>query len=446
MERDPTTLTLTELARAYREGACTPTDVTERFLERIEVGPTWRIVLAERARRQAAAATRAFEAGLEVGPLMGIPLGLKDLLDVEGEITVAGSAALLARGERAERDAPVVARLDAAGAVFLGKTHMTELAFSGLGLNMHFGTPGSVHDASRVPGGSSSGSAIAVAAGEATAAIGSDTGGSVRIPAAAQGLVGLKVSEGSLPTEGAFPLSTTLDTIGPITRTLEDAWAVWRALRAMPPAPFPRSEGALRFAVPPTVLREDLEDEVREAFEALLDRLEQAGHELDRSPRPLLEEVHGLYGRYGSFASHEALALHEELLDTASPRIDARVEDRIRAVQGRPASDYLRLGYARDALRRQWWQELAGFDAVLAPTIAIRPPRIADVDGDVARYFEENGKMLRNTTLFNILGGAAVTTPMTAVERGIGAMIATPDGTEAHALAVAARVRDVLAG
>lgn len=444
MELDPTTLTLQQLASAYRNHTLKPSEVTEAFLARIHPDTAWRTILTDRARRQAAAADRAFAAATPVGPLHGIPIALKDLLDVEGEVSVAGSAALLARGQIAERDAPVVARLDAAGAVFLGKTHMTELAFSGLGLNPHFGTPGSAHDPSRIPGGSSSGSAVVVARGEATAAIGSDTGGSVRIPAALQGLCGLKVTDGAIPTEGAVALSTTLDTIGPIAKTLEDVWVLWRAMRAVSPAPMPKAERALRLAAPPTVFMDRLDPEVKAAFETGLDRLERAGHEIDRTERPILEQVQSLYARYGSFAAYEALALHDDLLREADPPVDPRVEMRIRAVENRPASDYLRLGYERDALRNAFWMDMAGFDAILAPTVAIRAPRITDLDNDEEAYVAANGMILRNTTMFNLLGGPAVTVPILPRPMGVGGMIATAPGTEHHAIAVARAWQDVL--
>ncbi len=246
MSDDLTALSLTELAAAYRSGRTTPLEATEAYLRTIEPGPVWRVATADRAIRQARRAQHAFEAGVDLGPLQGIPVAVKDLIDMEGEVSAAGSGARLAEAQPAERDAPLIARLDEAGAVFLGRTQMTELAFSGLGINPHFGTPRGPHDPTRVPGGSSSGSAVAVATRQACLALGSDTGGSVRIPSAFQGLVGLKTSDRSLPLEGTVPLSTTLDTLGPIARSLEDAWAAWRAMRALPPTPFPEAPGTLR--------------------------------------------------------------------------------------------------------------------------------------------------------------------------------------------------------
>jgi aspartyl-tRNA(Asn)/glutamyl-tRNA(Gln) amidotransferase subunit A len=445
MHRDPRSLTLTELAAAYRAGELSPVEATEAYLATIQPGPVWRVATAERARVQARRAERAFAAGVDLGPLQGVPLAIKDLIDMEGEASAAGSAALLRERPPARSDAPVIARLDEAGAVMLGRTNMTELAFSGLGLNPHFGTPGGAHDAARVPGGSSSGSAVAVAAGQACAALGSDTGGSVRIPAAFQGLVGLKTSDGSLPMEGTVPLSTTLDTLGPIARTLEDAWALWRAMRAVPPAPFPEAPGPLALLAPTTVLGEELEPEVEAAYDAGLAALERAGHRIVRREAPALRELLGLYRRYGSFAAHEAFALYEDLLGRAEPPIDPRVARRILAVRDRRSCDYIRLGYARDRLAAGFWDEVREFDAVLAPTVRIRAPRAVELEGDADAYLRANAAVLRNTTVINLLGAPAATLPIAAPEAGIGGMVAAAPGREAQTLAVAARWRAALA-
>lgn len=445
MDRDPRALSLTDLAAAYRQETLSPVDVVEAYLATIEPGPVWRVATAERARAQARRAERAFAAGVDLGPLQGVPLAVKDLIDMEGEVSAAGSAARLATVAPASRDAPIAARLDEAGAVLLGRTQMTELAFSGLGMNAHFGTPGGVHDAERVPGGSSSGSAIAVASQQACAALGSDTGGSVRIPAAFQGLVGLKTSDGSLPMEGTVPLSTTLDTIGPIARTLEDAWSLFRALRALPPAPFPVAAGPLVLVAPRTVLCEDLDPEVEAAFEAGLAALEASGHTVRRPEVPELREAASLYPRYGSFAAHEAFALYEELIERARPPIDPRVARRIVAVRDRPSSDYLRSTYARARLVAAFWDAVRDADAVLAPTVQVRAPRIAELEHDDEAYVRANAAVLRNTTIFNLMAGPAVTIPIAPRELGIGGSVAAAPGREAQVLAVAARWRDALA-
>lgn len=433
--------TLMSLAERFRAGELDPLEVTEAFLDRPAPPEVVRVPTPARARAQAAAASRRWRRGRLRGPLDGIPIVIKDLLDTAGDVTGAGSPALF-DAPPAAADAPVAARLDAAGAVFLGKSTMTELAFSGLGLNPHTGTPGNAWDPTRVPGGSSSGSAVAVAAGYAVAAVGSDTGGSVRIPAAFQGLVGLKTTDGAIPTDGAVPLSTTLDTLGPIARSAADAWAVWRAMAALPVAPLPATPVLGRFWAPRTVWREDLDPGVAARFEACLEALRAAGHTVRGGPLAELAELDALYPRYGSFAAHEAWALHQELLERHGARMDARVVARIRAVAGRPASDYLRLGYARARLRRRVWEAAAGFDALLAPTVAIPPPEIAPLVRDDAAYLEANARVLRNTAIGNLLGAPAATVPIgpDALGLPVGLMIVSAPGEDAAALAWAAAV------
>src|SRR5690606_6155556 len=293
--------------------------------------------------------------------LQGVPLALKDNLDMAGEVSAAGSKVLLER-PAAKSDAPLVARLDAAGAVFLGRTNMTELAYSGIGINPHFGTPPCVFDAARVPGGSSSGSATAVAWGLAAAAAGTDTGGSVRIPASVNGLVGLKTTDGLLPTEGAVPLSLTLDTIGPITRDAEDAWALFTAMQSRPPVKLEKITGPLTVLAPTTLFIDELEPAVEQAFELGLELLAARGHDVRRAELPSIEEAPALYRDFGSFASHEAWALYERELSERAADFDPRVLHRIEEHAERRAKDYIRLHLARNELRHRFWSELAGVD------------------------------------------------------------------------------------
>jgi aspartyl-tRNA(Asn)/glutamyl-tRNA(Gln) amidotransferase subunit A len=430
------TETAAALARRYREGELDPADVTEAYLARCEEGPVIRLLSAERARAQAQAASRRWQRGRLRGPLDGVPIAIKDLLDTAGDVTGAGSIALF-DAPPAAVDAPVAARLDAAGAVFVGKATMTELAFSGLGLNPHTGTPGNAIDPSRVPGGSSSGSAVAVARGMAVVAVGSDTGGSVRIPASFNGLTGLKTSDGAIPTDGAVPLSTTLDTLGPIARDVADAWILWRAMAALPVAPLPTPTSPGRFWAPTTVWQEHLDPGVRRAFDAAVARLRAAGHEVIVAPLETLAELDALYARWGSFAAHEAWALHEELLTRRGSAMDPRVVTRIRAAAQRPASDYLRLGYARQRLRRDVWERSATFDALLAPTVAVPPPAIAPLERDDAAFVAANLQVLRLTTIGNLLGGPVATIPIGRDDAGlpVGLSILARPGEDAAALA-----------
>jgi len=363
---------------------------------------------------------------------------------MEGEVTSAGARVFLERPPATE-DAPVIARLDAAGAVFLGRTTMTELAFSGIGINPHFGTPSCVLDPARVPGGSSSGSGVAVAARLAAAAVGSDTGGSVRIPASVNGIVGLKTTDGRIPTEGAAPLSTTLDTIGPLARTSDDAWALYLAMAAEPYLELPEPPTKLVALAPTTVLQDDLDEPVAAAFRSALERLEALGVEVREAEMPVLTDLLGLYRRYGSFASHEAFALYEEVLTRHGDAMDPRVVGRILRVRGRSSADYIRLGYARAALRQRFWPELAGVDAVLAPTLPGLAPRIDALEDDDS-YVRANARILRNTTIFNLLASPAVSVPAGDTPDGlsVGLMVATRPGEEALALGIARRYERAL--
>lgn len=443
MSLDVTEYGVAELATAYRSGASDPVSATEAFLAKIASHPqgstVYRVVTAERARRQAASAKRLFEEGIDLGPMQGVPVAIKDLLDMAGEVTAAGSKVLAERAPATE-DAPVVARLDAAGAVFLGRTNMTELAYSGVGINPHFGTPPCVFDAARVPGGSSSGSGVAVAAGLAAVAVGTDTGGSVRIPAAVNGLVGLKTTDGSLPTEGTVALSITLDTIGPLARSSEDAWALLNALAMRPHSTLQEPAGPLTFVVPTTSLAADLEPAVETAFEHALRLLEGLGHAVRYETLPSIAEAPALYRRYGSFASHEAWALYETELTARAAEFDPRVVRRIEEHALRPAKDYIRLHLRRNDLRRRFWSELPGVDAIVAPTMPVLPPRLEDLAADES-YFRLNGLMLRNTAPFNVLGCPAVSVPIPAWRDpsglSVGLMIATRPTEDELALGIA---------
>lgn len=435
---DPTGLTLAELAAGYRDGGLGPVGATEAYLDRLEPGPVYRLVTAERARRQAERAERRFAEGVDRGPLQGIPIALKDLMDTAGDVTAAGSA-VLAEGKPAAADCPAAARLDAAGAVFLGKTNMTELAFSGLGLNPHFGTPGCALHADRIPGGSSSGSAVAVAAGLACAAIGSDTGGSVRIPAAFNGIVGLKTTDGAIPMEGCVPLSPTLDTLGPLARTVEDTWHVWRGLAELPPAPFPGvPEGRLSLLAPVELLAR-LDPAVERLFEDASKRLVAAGHRIERRAVPVLDEIEELYDRHGTFAGLEGLRIHRELLDRAVARLDPRVSTRLLRYREKKPQDHARLVEGRARIRRAFEALAASYDALVSPTVGVLPPRIADLEADEA-YHLANARVLRNTQVFNFLGRPAVSVPcgMTAGGLSVGFMIAPPPGGEELALRIGA--------
>jgi len=444
---DITQFTIAQLSSAYQKKELSPTEVTKAYLNKLESADTpgiYRLVTEARALSQAKQAEQRFMKGMFLGPLQGVPIALKDLLDTEGDVTAAGSK-VLAENAPATEDSPVAARLDAAGAVFLGKTNMTELAFSGLGINPHFGTPGNALDDSRIPGGSSSGSGVAVAKGLACAAIGSDTGGSVRIPSSFNGIVGLKTTNGVIPKDHVVPLSTTLDTIGPMTKTVEDAWFVWRALAAKSVKPFePDLNKKLRLLVPSNIILDNADAEVKTAFEASITSFEQAGHEVITRALPELDEIMTLYGQYGSFASHESLALYEDLLEKRGDDIDPRVAKRILEFRGGLSTDYLKLRYAQERLIQSFWENYRKADAILAPTVACLPAKIADLS-NVEAYFKTNGLCLRNTMLFNFLAGPAVSVPCatTAAGLSVGLMIATAPNSEKLALSIASLIENI---
>jgi len=419
MSQQITSLTLTELARRYRDGSLDPVTVAEAYLAAIEAHPdgrrVYRVVSEQRAMAQARAAKRRFSDGLDGGPLLGVPIAIKDLVGTAGDVSAAGSKVFAERAPESE-DSPVAARLDAVGAVFLGKTNMTELAYSGIGMNPHYGTPGCALDPRRIPGGSSSGSGVAVAAG--------------------------KVTDGRVPTDGCVALSTTLDTLGPLARTAEDAWALYLAMIAEPPRPLEPLRQKLTFLAPTTLLTDDLDAATARGYEEGLRLLEELGHEVRRVPLPGLLEAPAAYERYGSFASHEVWALYQDEFESRGADFDPRVLQRVLRFKGRPSSDYVRLGYARARFQRRFWQELTGLDAVVGPTIPHVPVETAAIATDDEAYHRENNLILRNTAPFNFLGSPAVSVPVATTDGGlsIGLMVVTRPLEEELALRVARAV------
>jgi aspartyl-tRNA(Asn)/glutamyl-tRNA(Gln) amidotransferase subunit A len=427
---NPTALSLKELADAYRNKTLSPVEVTETYLQKLHIDSTYLKLLTDRALSQAKRAEELFNQGVDLDLLQGIPIALKDLLDTKGDVTSSGSK-VLAEGKPAREDATLVQMLDKAGAVFLGKTNMTELAFSGIGINPHFGTPGCALDKTRIPGGSSSGSAVAVAEGLACAAIGSDTGGSVRIPASFNGLVGLKTTNGQISTEGCVPLSTTLDTLGPIAKTVEDAWLLYLAMVENPFEKLEPPQHKLKFLVPTTLVLNELDDDVATAFEDTCKRLERQGHHMTKQAVPEFQTIFNLYAQYGTFASHESLALYEEMLEKRGNDVDPRVGKRILMLKGRTSTDYLKLVYTQKQLIKDFWHRYQNYDAILCPTVPILPPTIKSLEDDAA-YFKANNLVLRNTSLFNFLSGPSASVPCATTSSGlsVGLMMSAPPNRE----------------
>ncbi len=401
----------------------------------------------DQARAAARAADAALARGETLAPLAGLPVSVKGLFDVAGHVTLAGSR-LLRDEPPAVQDAAVVARLRAAGAALLGHSNLTEFAFSGVGINPHHGTPRNPADAAlaRIPGGSSSGAAVSVALGLAVAGLGSDTGGSIRVPAALCGLVGFKNTAARTPLNGAFPLSFTLDTACAMARSVADCIAVDAVLAAqLPLAQAPRSMVGLRLALPQTLVLDALEAPVARAFERALSRLSAAGAQI--VPLPLAEfgEIADI-NQPGGFSAVEAWATHEPALRTRRAEFDPRVASRIAPGEGVTAADYIRMRQRRQAWVSRVTARLAGFDAYVCPTVPIvAPPLQPLVDSDEA-FFAANRLLLRNTFTTNFLDGCAFSLPCQAAgELPVGLMLAAPGGHDAALAATALAVEATLA-
>jgi aspartyl-tRNA(Asn)/glutamyl-tRNA(Gln) amidotransferase subunit A len=396
-------------------------------------------VYADAARAEADRQDNARHRGTPASAFAGIPLSVKDLFDVEGDVTAAGSRVL--RDQIAARsDAVVVARLRAAGFVILGRTNMTEFAYSGLGLNPHYGTPANPFDRQlrRIPGGSSSGAAVSVTDGMACGAVGTDTGGSCRIPAAFCGIVGFKPTAHRVPQAGTFPLSTTLDSIGPLAPTTHccaalDAVLAGEAQRPLETAPL----AGLRFAIPQSYVMNDLDTHVRGDFARACTQLSQVGANLcDVTLRELEELPH--INRKGGFAAAEAYTLHGEQMQARIDEYDPRVAKRILRGREQDEADYQELKQARADLIRRVDQQLAGFDAVLMPTTPIIAPTFSELDSDDA-YMRLNLLALRNPSIANFLDRCAVSIPShRAGAAPSGLMLMGAHGADRRLLAIAA--------
>ena len=348
---------------------------------------------------------------MPLSALAGLPVSIKDLIDVAGEPTLAGSV-VLKNAAPAAVDAPILQRLRRAGAAIVGKTNMTEFAFSGLGLNPHYGTPRNPADSqvARIPGGSSSGAAVSVANGSCVAAIGSDTGGSIRIPAAFCGVVGFKPTARRVPTTGAIPLSTTLDTLCAMTQSVADCVVLDSLIADQPLQLRPISLAGKRLVIPQTLVLEDLDDHVARSFAAALSRLSAAGAVLIELPLQELDEFPAL----SQFSSAEAFAWHRHLLATHALQYDPRVGKRIQLGAGMSAADYIALHSARNAWIRRMEAALMPFDAIILPTVPMVAPRIAELEASDEAYFNANRLVLRNAAWVNLLDGCAVSIPCQA--------------------------------
>jgi aspartyl-tRNA(Asn)/glutamyl-tRNA(Gln) amidotransferase subunit A len=353
-------------------------------------------------------------AGAPPPALTGRTVSIKDLFDVAGQPTTAASASLR-DAPAAQSDAPAVARMRAAGALIVGHTNLSEFAFSGVGLNPHHGTPANPVTAlfdttPRIPGGSTSGGAVSVATGAAWAALGSDTGGSIRIPAALQGLVGFKSTARLAPTEGCIPLSTTLDTACAITRTVSDAVLVHEVLAARTVHIDARPLREWRFALPRSVMLDALEPVVAQHFFAAVDALRAAGAQIDEVNMPALADTAHLF-MHGGFAGAESWAWHRQRLAERGALYDPRVAARIRRGAAMSAADYIDLHQQRRVWINTVGQTIQGFDALLSPTVPMVAPPIAPLLANDDLFFATNALLLRNPALINLLDGCALSLP-----------------------------------
>ncbi|MBL8519855.1 MAG: amidase [Betaproteobacteria bacterium] len=444
--------TLAQLADDLAHGRTTSEALTRTCLSRIEdpAGEGARAFVAV-DREGALAAARAADArrtaGAAKSALDGLPISIKDLFDVCGQVTRAGSK-VLADAPPASADAPVIARLKAAGAVLMGRTNMTEFAYGATGMNAHFGTPLNAWDRAnrRIPGGSTSGGAVSVTDGMAVATIGSDTGGSVRIPAALTGLAGFKPTQRRVSLEGVFPLSFTRDSVGPLGATVACCALLDGVMSGVAHPPLAGvALAGLRLGVPRTILLDALEDPVAHAFAAALSVLSKAGARIEEFDFPVLERE-----RAGSlkanFSAVEAYALHRERLASAPERFDPRVRQRLMLGATMSAADYVDLVLLRKSLIAEADAATARYDALLAPTVPIIAPQLDALGASDTEFFCINGLLLRNCAPFNVLDRPAVSLPCQGPGAApVGLMVIGETMGDSRVLAVAMAIEAALA-
>ena len=381
--------------------------------------------------------------------LQGLAVSVKDLFDVAGQTTAAGST-IFAQAPKASQDCPAVARLKAAGGVVIGRTNMSEFAFSGVGVNPHFGTPANAasRDAPLIPGGSSSGAAVSVATGAAFIGLGSDTGGSIRIPAALNGIVGFKSTARLVPTEGALPLSTTMDTVCALTRSVRDAMLAHEILAAQRITRSHAPLSSYRLAVVKPIMQDDLDPTVSTAWQRTLKHLRASGVTIDEIDLPEIVELASINAT-GGFSAAESYAWHHAHIQQHASSYDPRVLARIQRGAGMSAREYIELHAARQQWIKRMEQALTGFDAVLSPTVPIVAPLIATVAPGVERdeaFFKINALLLRNTSVVNMLDGCAISIPCHAPsELPVGLMIWAPAMADDTVLNIALQVENSLA-
>lgn len=442
--------TLTELSHALSSGKLRARELVEQALGRIndpsgEGSRAFMTVATAAARADADEVDRRRAAGEALPPFSGIPLAVKDLFDVAGEVTRAGSR-ILSNEPPALRDAPVIARLRAAGFIYIGRNTMTEFAFSGLGLNPHYGTPASPFDRAtrRIPGGSTSGGAVAVADGMAAVSLGTDTGGSCRIPAAFCGIVGFKPTAHRVPRDGVVPLAHSLDSIGPLANSVECCATLDAILRGVTPRPLANvSIRDIRLLLPTSLVLNEMDEPVATAFERGIGDLGRAGVNISRDPLKDLLRIPEINSR-GGIATAEAYAWHRPLLERFRDQYDPRVANRILKARDLTDQDVREMHDARAEVIEAVERATRDVDALILPTTPIIPPPMSAFELD-ADYMRLNALVLRNPSLANFLDGCAISLPVhRSGEAPVGLMLIGRRGSDERLLAIAKAIEHVL--
>lgn len=446
-------MSIAQLSLLIQSGEADPMDVADAIFDGIEQyadKAVFTVLLRERAMREAHASSRRIRDGRSFGALDGIPIAWKDLFDIEGMPTTAGSV-VLTDDAPAKHDAAIVTLLKNAGMLAVGRTNMSEFAFSGLGINPHYGTPENPHskDEPRIPGGSSSGAGVAVAAGLVPVAMGTDTGGSVRIPAALNGIVGYKATRGRYAMEGVYPLATSLDSLGPLCRSVQDAIWIDAAMRGLTaPIITRQSLKGIDIVIPRNVVLDGLGPGVAEAFEGGVERLRSAGALISSIEIPAFDEIISLMAKQGALVTAEAFALHRErLAGPEAARMDHRVVMRTRLGEKTSMPDYIAILAARARLIADT-ERLIGNRLVAFPSVAHVAPPIAALERDDELFVATNGKTLRNTALGNFLDWCGVSIPCGKGEADmpVGFLLSAPANRDDALLAVSLAAEAIIRG
>jgi aspartyl-tRNA(Asn)/glutamyl-tRNA(Gln) amidotransferase subunit A len=444
-------MTIAELSRLLASRKITSRQLVEQSLAAIqnpngEGARTFLVVHETEALAAADRIDKQRQHGANLPILAGIPISIKDLFDEAGVVTLGGSTVLIGSAA-ATRDSTVVERLRRSGAVIVGRTNLTEFAYSGLGINPHYGTPRNVFDreTGRVPGGSTSGGAISVADGMVAGAIGTDTGGSTRIPAALNGLVGFKPTAQRVPRDGVLPLSHSLDSVGPMAKTVTDCALLDQVLAdETEEVPAPARVSGLRFVVPTTVFHDDLSTPVAIAFAEALARLSAAGATIVELPMEEFKQASSVSPR-GALASAEAYSWHKRLLKDGADKYDPRVLARIRPGEAVTEAAYKEMQRLREQFIGTINAAVADYDAMLMPTTPDTAPTIAEASKDDESYFRFNGRMLRNASMVNLFDGCALSIP--CHDEGsapVGLMLAGTQNSDRRIMSIGLAVEEIL--